>query len=135
MNQLDANTIVESNYQFSQDQLQKDWELSKPQKCDDVVDYARKIMRGEVSKQEFNYTFNDFYQDDGEWEDGFQEALDVYSLGGVNSLNDKLLNSIVLAGLEGASQILFDTELDELSTWSQGEDNTNRMIKEVLNDN
>lgn len=131
MNILDGNSVAESNYQFNQSQVDKDWELSKPEKCDAVIEYAGKILREEVSKQEFNWTFNDFYLDNGEWSEGFESAIDTIVLTGKvvdTSFNRKL----VLISLESASHILYDVELDELSTWSQGEDNLERMINEVL---
>jgi len=138
---LDANTYYLNEYEHSQSILERDWELSKPQKCDDVIEYAKKIMEGLVSKQEFAWVFNDFYLDgdfDGDiYADGFQEALDKWNLGGDFTTQDEIdmIWSIAKASLEGSSHILFDVELDELCTYATGEDYTRLMIKQVVYDN
>lgn len=137
---LCSNTHYLSIYEHNQSLLEDEWELSKPQKCDDVVDYAKKIMEGNVSGQEFYWVFNDFYIDsdlDGDiYVDGFQEALDKWNLGEDFTTQDEIdmIWSIAKAAIEGASHILFDVELDELSTWSSGKDHTNLMIKQVIYD-
>jgi len=137
----DENTFALNNYMHQQDSLEKDWELSKPEKCDDVIEYAKKIMEGGVSKQEFAWVFNDFYLDgdfdDDIYVDGFQEALDKWNLGEDFTTQDEIdmIWSIAKTALEGSSHILFDVELDELCTYSSGENNCSRMIKKVIYDN
>lgn len=143
----DENTFALNNYMHQQDSLEKDWELSKPQKCDDVIEYAKQIMEGKVSNQEFAWVFNDFYINsdfDGDiYVDGFQEALDKWNAGVVQSniasigsfdTQDEIdmIWSIAKASLEGSSHILFDVELDELCTYASGENNCSRMIKKVI---
>jgi len=138
---LDANTYYLNEYEHSQSILERDWELSKPQKCDDVIEYAKKIMEGLVSRQEFAWVFNDFYIDsdfDGDiYVDGFQEALDKWNLGEDFTTQDEIdmIWSIAKSSLEGASHVLFDVELDELCTYATGEDYTRLMIKQVVYDN
>jgi len=132
----DENTFALNNYMHQQDSLEKDWELSKPEKCDDVIEYAKKIMEGGVSKQEFAWVFNDFYLDgdfdDDIYVDGFQEALDKWNLGNPPSdeLEYEMLWKIAHTSLDGASQILYDIEFESLF------DNLGRAIKGVIaNDN
>lgn len=135
---LDSNTHYLNSYEHNQSLLEQQWELSLPEKQEAVIAYAKKIMEGLVSKQEFAWVFNDFYLDgdfDGDiYVDGFQEALDKWNLGEDFTTQDEIdmIWSIAKASLEGSSHILFDVELDELCTYSGGEDNCSRMIKKVI---
>jgi len=134
---LDENSYHLSIYEHNLSILEQQWESSKPEKCEQVVEYAIKIMEGLVSNQEFNWVFNDHYNDgdfDGDvYVDGFQEVLDKWNLGeDLTPEQTEQLKGITLSALEGSSHILFDVELDELSTWSTGEDHTRLMIKQVI---
>lgn len=135
---LDYNTTALSEFHFKQDQAEKDWELSKPEKCDEVVAYAHKIMSTvDRTVNEFTWTFNEFLneEDPSIWNDeDLEEALDNWLLGNPPDtvLEAECLWSIGLVALEAASHILYDVELEELSTWSTGEINTRRMVRELL---
>jgi hypothetical protein len=134
---IDGNTSALNNYEHNQSLLEQQWELSKPEKCEQVVEYAIKIMEGLVSNQEFNWVFNDYYlesDEDGEvFTVNFTETLHLWNLGeDLTPEQTEQLKDIALAALEGSSHILFDVELDELSTWSTGEDRRQLMIKGVI---
>lgn len=134
---LDANTYYLNEYEHSQSILERDWELSKPQKCDDVIEYAKKLMEGLVSKQEFAWVFTRFYVDsdfDGDiFLDGFMQALKAWR-DGLDFTNEEVqwLQGIAEDALNGASLILFDVELEELTIEVNGKDNLKQMIDEVV---
>lgn len=131
----DYNTTALNEYHRAQDQTDKDWELSKPIKCEEVITYAYKLM-GTVdrSNKEFEWSYSNFVEGVLWNYEDFEEALDNWLLGiaPATILEMECLWSIGLASLEAASHILFDVELDELSTWSTGEINTKRMVRELL---
>lgn len=133
---LDSNTHYLNSYEHNQSLLEQQWELSLPEKQEAVIDYAIKIMEGLVSNEEFNYVFSEFYEDsddDGDiYTNDFNEARNNWLLG--NSPEDELeaemLWKIAHSSLEGASQLLYDTEFESLF------DNLGAATKKVLsNDN
>jgi hypothetical protein len=132
-----SNTQALSDYEHNQSLLEQQWKSSKPEKCEQVVDYATKLMEGLVSNQEFNWVFTRFYIDSDEdgdvYSDDFTKTLRLWNLGeDLTPEQTEQIKDIALSALEGASHILFDVELDELSTWSTGEDYTRLMIKQVI---
>ena len=135
---LDSNTHYLNSYEHNQSLLEQQWELSLPEKQEAVIAYAKKIMEGLVDSEEFAWVFSEYYEDsdfDGDiYVDGFQEALDKWNLGEDFTTQDEIdmIWSIAKASLDGSSHILFDVELDELSTWASGENNCSRMIKKVI---
>lgn len=129
---LDSNTHYLNSYEHNQSLLETQWELSLPEKQEAVIAYACKIMEGLVDSEEFAWVFSEYYEDsdfDGDiYVDGFEEALDNYNLGNPPSeeLEYEMLWKIAHSGLEGASQILYDTEFESLF------DNLGAAIKKVI---
>ena len=128
----DGNTAALNDYLHNQDTLEQQWEIDLPNKQEAVIEYAIKIMEGLVSNEEFNYVFAEFYEDsdfDGDiYIDGFSEALDNWCLGNPpqDEIEYEMLWKIVHSSLEGASQILYDIEFEELF------DNLGKTIKGVI---
>lgn len=129
---LDSNTHYLNIYEHNQSLLETQWELSLPEKREAVIAYAKKIMEGLVDSEEFAWVFAEYYEDsdfDGDiYVDGFEEALDNYNLGNPPSeeLEYEMLWKIAHSGLEGTSQILYDTEFESLF------DNLGAAIKKVI---
>ena len=133
---LDSNTHHLNEYEINSALLEQQWELDLPNKQEAVIDYAIKIMEGLVDSEEFAWVFSEYYEDsdfDGNvYVDGFDEALDNYNLGNPPSdeLEYEMLWKIAHTALDGASQILYDIEFEELF------DNLGATIKKVIaNDN
>lgn len=133
---LDSNTHYLNSYEHNQSLLETQWELSLPEKQEAVITYACKIMEGLVDSEEFAWVFAEYYEDsdfDGNiYVDGFEDALDNYNLGQPPSdeIEYEMLWKIAHTSLDGASQILYDTEFEEIF------DNLGKAIKMVIaNDN
>ena len=133
---LDSNTHYLNSYEHNQSLLETQWELSLPEKQEAVITYACKIMEGLVDSEEFAWVFAEYYEDsdfDGDiYVDGFEEALDNYNLGNPPSdeIEYEMLWKIAHSALEGASQLLYDIEWEDLF------DNLGSTIKKVIaNDN
>ena len=133
---LDSNTHYLNSYEHNQSLLETQWELSLPEKQEAVIAYACKIMEGLVDYEEFAWVFSEYYEDsdfDGDiYVDGFEEALDNYNLGNPPSdeIEYEMLWKIAHSALEGASQLLYDIEWEDLF------DNLGSTIKKVIaNDN
>ena len=133
---LDSNTHHLNEYEINSALLEQQWELDLPNKQEAVIEYAIKIMEGLVDSEEFAWVFSEYYEDsdfDGNvYVDGFDEALDNYNLGNPPSdeLEYEMLWKIAHTALDGASQILYDIEFEELF------DNLGATIKKVIaNDN
>lgn len=128
----DGNTSALNNYLHNQDAIEAQWELDLPNKREAVIEYAKKIMEGFVSKEEFTYVFAEFYEDsdfDGDiYVDGFNEALDNWNSGIApeSELEAEMLYKIVYTALEGAAQTLYDTE------WTELFDNLGKTIKGII---
>lgn len=129
---LDSNTHYLNQYEINSVLLDQQWELDLPNKREAVIEYAKKIMEGFVSKEEFTYVFAEFYEDsdfDGDtYVDGFNEALDNWNLGIAPSdeLEYDMLWSIVHSALDGASQINYDSSFEDLF------DNLGKAIKSIM---
>ena len=129
---LDSNTHYLNSYEHNQSLLETQWELSLPEKQEAVIAYACKIMEGLVDYEEFAWVFAEYYEDsdfDGNiYVDGFDEALDNWNLGNPPSeeLEYEMLWKIAHTSLDGASQILYDTEFESLF------DNLGKAIKGVI---
>ena len=129
---LDSNTHYLNSYEHNQSLLETQWELSLPEKQEAVIAYACKIMEGLVDSEEFAWVFAEYYEDsdfDGNiYVDGFDEALDNWNLGNPPSeeLEYEMLWKIAHTSLDGASQILYDTEFESLF------DNLGKAIKGVI---
>ena len=133
---LDSNTHYLNSYEHNQSLLETQWELSLPEKQEAVIAYACKIMEGLVDYEEFAWVFAEYYEDsdfDGNiYVDGFDEALDNWNLGNPPSdeIEYEMLWKIAHSALEGASQLLYDIEWEDLF------DNLGSTIKKVIaNDN
>ena len=133
---LDSNTHYLNEYEINSELLEQQWELDLPNKREAVIEYAIKIMEGLVDSEEFAWVFSEYYEDsdfDGNiYVDGFEEALDNYNLGNPPSdeLEYEMLWKIAHSALDGASQLLYDIEWEELF------DNLGATIKKVIaNDN
>lgn len=128
----DGNTSSLNNYLHNQDVLESQWELDLPNKQEAVIEYCKKIMEGLVAQEEFAWVFSEYYEDsdfDGDiYVDGFSEALDNWCLGKPpqDEIEYEMLWKIVQSSLEGASQILYDIEWEELF------DNLGKTIKGVI---
>lgn len=129
---LDSNTHYLNEYEINSVLLDQQWELDLPNKRGAVIEHAKKIMEGLVSQEEFAWVFSEYYEDsdfDGDiYVDGFSEALDNWCLGNPpqDEVEYEMLWKIVQSSLEGASQILYDVEWEELF------DNLGKTIKEVI---
>lgn len=129
---LDSNTHYLNIYEHNQSLLETQWELSLPEKQEAVIAYAKKIMEGLVDSEEFAWVFAEYYEDsdfDGDiYVDGFEEALDNYNLGQPPSdeIEYEMLWKIAHSALEGASQLLYDIEWEDLF------DNLGAAIKKVI---
>lgn len=129
---LDSNTHYLNSYEHNQSLLETQWELSLPEKQEAVIAYAKKIMEGLVDSEEFAWVFAEYYEDsdfDGDiYVDGFEEALDNYNLGQPPSdeIEYEMLWKIAHSALEGASQLLYDIEWEDLF------DNLGAAIKKVI---
>lgn len=133
---LDSNTHYLNQYEINSVLLDQQWELDLPNKREAVIEYAKKIMEGLVAQEEFAWVFSEYYEDsdfDGDiYVDGFSEALDNWCLGNPpqDEIEYDMLWKITHSALEGASQILYDIEWEELF------DNLGKTIKGVIaNDN
>lgn len=129
---LDGNTAALNDYLHNMDTQEQQWELSLPEKQEAVIAYACKIMEGLVDSEEFAWVFAEYYEDsdfDGDiYVDGFEEALDNWNLGQPPSdeIEYEMLWKIAHSALDGASQILYDIEWEELF------DNLGKAIKGVI---
>lgn len=129
---LDSNTHYLNEYEINSALLDQQWELDLPNKREAVIEYAKKIMEGLVAQEEFAWVFSEYYEDsdfDGDtYVDGFSEALDNWCLGAPpkDEIEYEMLWKIVHSALEGASQILYDIEWEELF------DNLGKTIKRVI---
>lgn len=129
---LDSNTHYLNEYEINSALLDQQWELDLPNKREVVIEYAKKIMEGLVAQEEFAWVFSEYYEDsdfDGDtYVDGFSEALDNWCLGAPpkDEIEYEMLWKIVHSALEGASQILYDIEWEELF------DNLGKTIKRVI---
>lgn len=129
---LDSNTHYLNEYEINSVLLEQQWELDLPNKREAVIEYSKKIMEGLVAEEEFAWVFSEYYEDsdfDGDiYIDGFSEALDNWCLGNPpqDEIEYEMLWKIVQSSLEGASQILYDIEWEELF------DNLGKTIKGVI---
>ena len=129
---LDSNTYHLNNYEHNQVMLEKQWELSLPEKQEAVIEYAKKLMEGLVDKEEFRWVFAEYYEDsdfDGDiYVDGFEEALDNWNMGlhPASELEYEMLWRIIHSAIDGAAQILYDVEWEDLF------DNLGKTIKGVM---
>ena len=127
-----SNTQSLSDYEHNQSLLEQQWELDLPNKQEAVIAYACKIMEGLADSEEFTWVFAEYYEDSdfdgGIYVDGFEDALDNWNLGNPPSdeLEYEMLWKIAHTGLSGASQILYDTEFEEIF------DNLGKAIKMVI---
>lgn len=133
---LDSNTHYLNEYEINSVLLEQQWELDLPEKQEAVIAYACKVMEGLVSNEEFSYAFAEFYEDgddDGDiYTNDFNEARNNWLMGNPpsNELEYEMLWKITHSALEGASQLLYDIEWEELF------DNPSKAIKMVIaNDN
>lgn len=128
----DGNTSALNEYLYNQDQLEFRDYLNRSLKQEAVIEYSKKIMEGLVAEEEFAWVFSEYYEDsdfDGDiYVDGFSEALDNWCLGNPpqDEIEYEMLWKIVQSSLEGASQILYDVEWEELF------DNLGKTIKGVI---
>jgi len=129
---LDSNTAALNTYLYQQDHLEQQWGLTMKEKQEAVIEYAKKIMEGLVDNEEFRWVFAEYYEDsdfDGDiYVEGFEEALDNWQLRipPQDEVEYEMLWNIIHSSLEGASQILYDIEFEELF------DNLGKTIKEVI---
>ena len=129
---LDSNTYYLNEYEINSALLEQQWELDLPNKREAVIEYCKKIMEGLISNEEFNYVFSEFYEDC----DGDQDIYNTEFVTAINNWNSgvepsdeleyEMLWKIVHSSLEGASQILYDVEFEELF------DNLDKTIKGVI---
>ena len=125
MNMLDGNTHALNDYLFSQEASERAFELSKTEKCDNIVDYSLKLLKGEVSKDEFQWAFSQYYDEESEtMSTSFLDALDGLAY-------DVLLN-VALVALESSSELLYDIELSEVAIYEGGYDHTLQMVDELV---
>lgn len=130
---LDSNTFHLNNYEHNQVILENQWEASLPEKREAVIEYAQKIMERLVDSKEFAYVFSEYYEDRDFYVDtyveGFDEALDNWNAGidPTDEVEYAMLWSIARTALQGASEMLYDVEMDELF------DDVKGAIKETIN--
>lgn len=120
---IDGNTHALNEYAYSQAKAEDEWELSKPEKCHKIVEQAIKLMKGECTDREFEYTFGV----DDEIGSEFSDALDCWVFG----KESEDLREIVCLAIEGASLLLYDTELSEIAYFNDC-DWTGIMIDEII---
>jgi hypothetical protein len=122
---IDGNTHALNEYIILQDKLNEDYENMKQDMCHKIVEHAFKIMKGECTDHEFEWTFEDFIEANNE--DIFGDTLDCWVFG----LEDKQVEEICLLALESASLLLYDTELSEIAHFNES-DWTSIMVDELV---
>ena len=113
---LDSNTHYLNEYEHNQAILEKDWELSKPEKQEAVIAYAIKIMVRLVPEEVSHWVFKEYYveNDDGEniYNSDFTEALENWNLGFCE--DTVMIYTIAEKALTMACELLYDVEIDEV---------------------
>lgn len=127
----DGNTSTLHEHHIMMDLLEKEWELSLPNKQEAVIEYAIKILRQDVVSDEFDWAmceYIDIHSDDESYTPEFNEALDNWILGisPQSELEYDMLWSVTHSALDGAAQILYDMSFEDLF------DNLGAAIKKVM---
>lgn len=128
----DGNTAALHEHHIMMDLLEKEWELSLPEKQEAIIEYAIKILRQDVVSDEFDWAmceYIDIHSDDESYTLEFNEALDNWNLNlkPSDELEYEMLWKICHSSLSAASEILYDIEFEELF------DNLGATIKRVMN--
>jgi ABC-type uncharacterized transport system auxiliary subunit len=121
---LDGNTQALNDYMYSQEALEESFELSKEEKCQAIIEYAVKLLNNHTTDKEFEWTFSSLLEDGGE---NLWQAIEDWDFGIINIH----VRNICLLALEGASEILYDTELSEIAYYNEA-DWTNIMLDELV---
>lgn len=115
--------------EYQEDKLEQRWLESLPQKREEIISYTIDALEGRVCVEEFDWLFTKWTNND----EGYtllSDLLDDWNEGNVSPEDEPLLNEIVLAGLEGASELLFNESLYEIA--SMAGFSINKMILEVI---
>jgi hypothetical protein len=123
------NSYLLREYQYREDIAERNWLDSLPEKRDAVVEYAQTIMMGNIVQEEFDWTFATLSETDEGYE-RLAKVLDDWAIGEVESEDEEFLFNVAILALEGASQILWDTDLNDIA--SEGGFSITKMVKEVV---
>jgi hypothetical protein len=115
---LDENTYYLNQYEANQDQLEKKWTLSLPEKREVIVNYAKSIMKREVDEKEFAWAFTQWTKDCEyayvEFEEFFKATLEDWVNGNKKLIDKELLENIGLCALEASAQLLEDRSIYDM---------------------
>lgn len=122
-------------YEFKQDLLEKEWNMTLSDKRDAVVEYAIKLLSGYVDSDTYHFAFSQWYDENwDEYTSEFVEIVDLYNdvnfpLSDLSEDEVGLLLEVVEAALEASAEILYNMDICELL---DGNTLMSELIGEVL---
>jgi len=125
----DENSWFLQEYQFHQEVEHQKWLDTLPEKREALIEYSYVILLGNVPVEEYEWVFASYSNSDEQYE-RLIAVLDDWQAEDVLSEDVEFLFDVAVSALEGASLILFDTELKEII--AEGGFSVAKMVNEVL---
>lgn len=128
----DENSWFLQEYQFHEEVEHQKWLDTLPEKVSDIIEYSYVILLGNIPVEEFEWVFASYANSDEDYEK-LISVLDDWQSEEILPENEEFLFDVVVSALEGASLVLFDTELKEII--NEGGFSVAKMVAEVLGGN
>ena len=119
------------NYEFQQDQLERDYYLSLPEKKDEIEYLANEILNLTAEEDIIEQAFGQYWEEDkSDYNEYILSTLDLWYENDLDEEDLDVINSLALLALETACEVLEGEPLYNLA--SDGGWNVRGMAKELV---
>jgi hypothetical protein len=129
MNVIDQNTQALGDFYFQQEVAHQHWLDSLPEKYEAIIRYAVCILKGDITEQEYEWVFSEYFPDEIEWQ-RLASVISDWNTFNVSIQDYDFMSKVAQTALNGASEILYDTPLGEIL--EEGNFSLTKMIVEVM---
>jgi len=125
----DENSWYLSEFLHNEEIEHQKWLDTLPEKREALIEYSYLLMLGNTDSHEYSWVFASYANTDEGYE-RLASVLDDWQCEDVAQEDEEFLFDVAVSALEGASLILFDTELKEIV--DEGGFSVAKMVNEVL---